>query len=95
VRISGSLAIELQHLEPVIIDRINGYFGYGAVKRLKILQGPLPHPAETPRSGVTVDPEVAAAVDSEVAPVGDDGLRQALAGFGRALCARTAKNRKS
>lgn len=95
VRVSGSLAIELQHLGPVIIDRINGYFGYGAVKRLKIMQGPVPNPAEIPRLDITVDPDVAAAVDSEVTPIGDDELRRALAGFGRALRGRAAKNRRS
>ena len=40
VRISsGSLALELQHLEPLIVERINTYFGYQAVTGLKMLMG--------------------------------------------------------
>ncbi len=37
---SGSFAIELQHLEPVLIEKINTYFGYRAVSRVRISQGP-------------------------------------------------------
>jgi hypothetical protein len=42
VRVSGALALELQHLEPQVLERINGYFGYRAVGRLRIHQGPVP-----------------------------------------------------
>jgi hypothetical protein len=37
-----------RHLEPIIIERINGFFGYRAVARLAIRQGPLPQ-RPTPR----------------------------------------------
>src|SRR5512147_1223074 len=40
--VSGGLAIKLQHLEPILIDRINSHFGHPAVARLKFLHGPLP-----------------------------------------------------
>jgi hypothetical protein len=85
VRVSGSLSLELQHLEPVIIERINGYFGYSAVRRLKILQGPVPRKPEPPPTVDHAAPVVAEAIDSEVVSVSDDRLRDALAGFGRAL----------
>ena len=39
---SGALAVELQHLEPLIVERINTYFGYLAVARLKLVHGPIP-----------------------------------------------------
>ena len=42
---SGGLAMELQHFEPVLVERINAYFGYPAVARVKLIQGPLPAPA--------------------------------------------------
>ena len=38
IAIAGSLAIELQHLEPQVLERINGFFGYAAVKRLHLIQ---------------------------------------------------------
>ncbi len=36
----GAVALEIQHLEPLIIERINTYFGYGAVCRIAVTQGP-------------------------------------------------------
>ena len=85
MRVTGSLAIEVQHLEPVIIERINGYFGYAAVRRLKIQQGPVPQPVVAVRTTGEVSPDHAADIDAEVAAVADEKLRDALAGFGRAL----------
>jgi len=85
VRVEGALALELQHLEPQIVERINGHFGYRAVARIKILQGPVPRrqrPAPTLRPLLPAD---ATAVDAAVAEVGDDALRRALAGLGQSL----------
>lgn len=84
VRVSGALALELQHLEPVVIERINSYFGYRAVGRLKIRQGPLPRRRPPPPVAAT-DPAAAQAVDRAVAGIADPALKAALAGFGRAL----------
>ncbi len=38
---SAGLALELQHLEPQLIERINTHFGYRAVASIKIIQGPI------------------------------------------------------
>jgi hypothetical protein len=35
----GSAALELQHLKPQILDRINSHFGYAAVSELRFRQG--------------------------------------------------------
>ena len=37
VRVAGGVATELQHLEPQVVERINGHFGYRAVSRLKLV----------------------------------------------------------
>jgi len=37
----SAMALQIQHLEPMIIERINSYFGYAAVARLKIIHAPL------------------------------------------------------
>lgn len=39
---AGGWATEIQHLEPIILDKIATYFGYRAVARLSITQAPLP-----------------------------------------------------
>ncbi|GIK96213.1 MAG: hypothetical protein BroJett029_04220 [Alphaproteobacteria bacterium] len=88
VRVSGALALELQHLEPMVVERINGYFGYRAVGRLKIRQGPIPRSRRRQPPPVPVDPAASGEVDHAVSLVSDPGLRSALAGFGRALRGR-------
>jgi len=39
IRVYGPAALELQHREPQILQRINIYYGYRAVGRLRIIQG--------------------------------------------------------
>lgn len=42
VRVAGAAAPEFEHMAPQVIERINTYYGYHAIGRLKIEQGPLP-----------------------------------------------------
>lgn len=77
---SGSFATEMQHLEPLILERINGHFGYGAVSRLKLLQGPLPRrltPAPPPPEPTT------ACLTPALERIDDPDLRAALERLGR------------
>lgn len=86
---SGGLATELQHLEPLVVERINGYFGYRAVARLRIHQGPLPAGPEIDSKPIRPLGEAESArVEAVVASVADDDLRRALAGLGRAVATR-------
>ncbi|RAU23065.1 DUF721 domain-containing protein [Paramagnetospirillum kuznetsovii] len=81
---SGAYALEVQHLEPLILERINGYFGWKAVARLKLVQGPLPTPPKKAVKTVVAaqpSPGLAAKLDA----VEDPDLREALARLGRRL----------
>ncbi|MFQ5765938.1 MAG: DUF721 domain-containing protein, partial [Rhodospirillales bacterium] len=86
---NGSIATELQHLEPLLVERINGYFGFKAVGRLKITQGPLPQAPESPPPSTR---PLAAAEEAGLAEslmdVDDPALRDALAELGRAVIGR-------
>lgn len=44
IRVESSFALEFQHLTPQILDRVNTYYGYRAVAKLVMKQGPLPRP---------------------------------------------------
>ncbi|MCP5382446.1 MAG: DUF721 domain-containing protein [Kordiimonadaceae bacterium] len=39
IRVDGSFAPEMQHLEPLVIDRINSYYGYKAIEKLVFHHG--------------------------------------------------------
>ena len=41
IRTSGSAALEIQHQIPIIIGRINTYFGFKAVTKISIVQSQL------------------------------------------------------
>lgn len=84
---TGSLAMELQHLEPQLIEKINGYFGYDAVARVRLVQGPVPQVmrrSERPAPRPLSEAEETALAD-HLAGLGDDELRAALAALGRAV----------
>jgi hypothetical protein len=83
LRVEGPVAIEIQHLSPVILERVNRFFGWRAVGRLALRQAPLarrtppptrpaPDPEQTARLAATID-------------VADEDLRNALARLGAAI----------
>ena len=96
VRVESAWALELQHLEPVIVERINTFFGHAAVSHLKLIQAPLGQATmgqETPPKREQA-PELTEAQHEAlvrtVAEVEDDKLRASL----RALGGRVAAHQK-
>ncbi|WP_207456246.1 DciA family protein [Azospirillum sp. SYSU D00513] len=88
IRAMGAIALELQHLEPQIIERINSFFGYRAVARIRLVHAALPQTARPAprRRELTMDEEIA--VVTGTAAVEDEELRATLERFGRSLLAR-------
>ncbi len=87
----GGLATELQHLEPVLIERINGYFGYRAVSRLQFVHGPLPERSSPkPPSTRPLTPEEEQILADHLATIEDPKLRQVLEDLGRSIIGRTS-----
>ena len=85
----GALAAEIQHLSPILIERVNGYFGYPAVERLRLIQGPVPRPRRRPaRTLRRLDAAEETALGAMLASVADPDLRRVLDSLGRALLAR-------
>lgn len=85
----GGAALELQHMTPQIIQRVNTYFGFPAVHDLRLVQAPPPAtrragPARPPRQR-PLAPEELERVHEEVAPVADPALREALESLGRSM----------
>ncbi|MGQ0662043.1 MAG: DciA family protein [Pseudomonadota bacterium] len=95
VRVSGAAALELQHLAPQILERVNVFLGTRAVARLKLIQAPIPGRAGSPVPARQLGAAEEAAVAEAVARVADPGLQAALARLGRALAAATPKNTRA
>jgi hypothetical protein len=84
LRVAGGWALEAQHLAPQIVERVNRFYGYPAVARLKLVQGPLPmRPRDT--AAKPLPPEQESNLAQAVAAIADDGLRDSLLRFGRAI----------
>ena len=82
---SSALALELQHLTPQLIDKINTYFGYGAVGRIQIVQGPVPE-QQPPDKGPAPIPEgTRRKLDQRLDFVSDPDLKAALSALGSQL----------
>ena len=85
---SGSVALVLQHQERLLKERVNSYFGYGAVARIVLIQGPLPKRAVRPRPAPPpLSDDRARHLDGLLAPVPDADLQAALDRLGRRLAA--------
>ena len=86
LRTAPAAALELQHRAPLLIERVNLFFGRPAVIRLVLVQGPLPYPSPPAAPPPTaLAPDAAEAVDKQLADVADPGLRAALERPGRAI----------
>jgi hypothetical protein len=52
LRVAGARGLEVEHLRPRLIERINASFGYRAVSEIRVIQAPLPKSGgERPASG--------------------------------------------
>ena len=91
LRVAGAAGLRLQHQLPQIIDRVNAFYGYRAVGRVRLLQAPLPPTVQgrrrPPRRSLS-DGERRALAE-QTANVDDERLRRALRGLGEAVAART------
>jgi hypothetical protein len=84
LRVEGPMALEIQHSSDVILQRVNRFFGWSAVGRLALRQGPLSRrarPRPSPAPGAAEVEQVAQTLTS----VEDDDLRAALARLGASI----------
>ena len=92
LRVAPGHAVTVQHLEPILIERVNGYLGRAAVARVKLRQGPLRvGTARTPRPAPDLSPREETALRARTDTVGDEDLRGALERLGRAVLAGDKK----
>lgn len=92
IRVDGPIATELQHLEPVLVEKINTFYGYSAVGKIAIEQGPIsPHATRAPRAKTHIDPEAEVEVQNLVDDTHDEALKEALEALGRTVYSEPEK----
>lgn len=85
---SGSIAVELQHMLPLLIERINGYFGYRAVDHVHLIQAPIPEPRKKAKPTRELDDDARAELARLLTDVEDPDIRRSLETLGRSMLAR-------
>lgn len=89
VRADPGAALLLQHTAPQIIERVNTFFGWRAVERLKLVQHHRPRlPRAVPPCPAAPDEADRAAVRATLHPASDERLGEALVRLGANLRAR-------
>ena len=80
IRVEGAYATELQHNASRIIERLNGFYGYAAIARLALHQGPV-----NPTSAVRTPSKAPARGTPSIEGIESPRLREALHGLGASI----------
>jgi hypothetical protein len=84
LRVEPALALDVQHRAPLLIERINRYFGRDMVVRLMLVQAPRTRaPPAMPVRPRPIGGAEAEALDARLGDIADPELRAALSGLGR------------
>ena len=87
VRVEGAFAIEMQHMAPVIVERVNAHYGWRCVGRLVLKQGPVRRPQKEKAPEFRLDAAEQARVAGALEPIAEPPLRRALDRLGTAVLA--------
>jgi hypothetical protein len=91
IRVEGAYALEIQHLQPVIIERVNRYFGWRCVGRLAIRQGPVVARRKRPAPRKEPSPEEVGKTRLTIGKFEDDALAHSVARLGALIKDRDRK----
>jgi hypothetical protein len=83
--VEGAHATMIQHVLPEIIERVNRFFGYGAVARVKIRQGIVTKPASRQPAAPPVLKPVPMELGESLREIGDPELFAVLESLAKSL----------
>ena len=78
----------IQHVIPEIMERVNRFFGYKAVARVKLRQGEVKPPADSARGGPPSLKPIPMELGESLRDIGDPELRTVLESLARSLGAK-------
>jgi hypothetical protein len=91
VQVESAFALEMQHLAPLLIERINAHYGWRCVGRIVLKQGPVPRPKPKPATPAELTVEERERLAGKTAGVADEPLREALDRLGAAVVGANAQ----
>ena len=85
VRVESAFALEMQHLAPVVMERVNAHYGWRCIGRIVLKQGPVHRAAPAEAPARSLGEEERRRIAEAVEEVGEEGLRAALDRLGQAV----------
>jgi hypothetical protein len=83
LRVEGPAAIEIQHLAPLVLERVNRFFGWQVVGQLRLRQAPLRRAKRNTPPAPNI--EAAQRIAAQLTEIRNGELRDALARLGAAI----------
>ncbi len=89
IKVTSGFATQLQYQAPLVIERVNGYFGWKAVADVKLRQGPLPKlDTRKPRAKPAVETQNSGPLSAAIEAIDNPDLKAALQRLGAHLVSR-------
>ena len=87
IRVESAFALELQHLAPLVIERVNTHYGWRCVGRIVLKQGPVRRSRARPKTPPALPEADRQRIAAAMTEVGAESLRAALERLGSAVIA--------
>ncbi len=85
VRVESAFALELQHMAPTVIDRVNTYYGWRCIGKLVLKQGPVRRVEKKRPAPPVLTPADRERVSAAIGPIEEEALKAALDRLGQAV----------
>jgi hypothetical protein len=92
VACEGARALFLSHAQDELIKRVNGFFGFSAIDRIRIVQRPISRHGERRPTITRLPDNEASRLDGMLAGVDDPRLKAALRKLGTGVLSRRPKS---
>jgi hypothetical protein len=89
VRVEGGFALELQHLAPLLVERVNSHLGWRCIGRLVLKQGPLLRRTQPRQPKHTLSAAALTCAAGAAEGIEAEELRAALTRLGARIFARS------
>jgi hypothetical protein len=93
VRVESAFALEMQHLAPVVVERVNAHYGWRCIGRIVLKQGPVRRKGRPARGVPSLADTEQRAIGAALAPITDEKLKAALDRLGQAVVGSAPRKR--
>ncbi len=94
IRVESAFALELQHMAPTIIDRVNTYYGWRCIGKIVLKQGPVRRIEKRKPPAPVLSAADKAKVDTAIGGIEEDRLKAALDRLGQAIVSSGSRTKE-